>query len=237
MTRNPNKVVFIFALILGAYAIGFWLYSPAEPGLTFAAATEQQPAPRLDDLDQPAEPADEPEPSAPIEPPKEKVIVSTVPGGMRVVPPEFSEYTLQPGDTSFAAISRRVYGTSRHADAISRSNPFTSPAKLRVGQRIKVPADPKNIQGSLERVEERIEHRVTSTSGIPSLLDQPAAPAQPPAVTEPRVHVVRKGETLSDIAKLYYGSAARWRPILEANSDKLSRPERIKAGMELIIPD
>lgn len=237
MTRNPNKVVFIFALILGAYAIGFWLYSPAEPGLTFAAATEQQPAPRANDLDQPADPADEPDQSTQSEQPQPTVIVSTVPGGVRVVPPEFSEYTLQAGDTSFAAISRRVYGTTRHADAISRSNPFASPAKLRVGQKIKVPADPKNIQGRIERVEERVEQRVNTTSGIPSLLDQPAAPAQPSATTAPRVHVVRKGETLSDIAKLYYGSAARWRPILDANSDKLSRPERIKAGMELVIPD
>ncbi|OHB52965.1 MAG: hypothetical protein A2Y12_09895 [Planctomycetes bacterium GWF2_42_9] len=60
-----------------------------------------------------------------------------------------------------------------------------------------------------------------------------------PSDTEPsvRMHIVKAGETLSDISKIYYGTTANWRKIYTANQEQLSRgPNAIKAGMKLVIP-
>ncbi|MCU0688888.1 MAG: LysM peptidoglycan-binding domain-containing protein [Phycisphaerales bacterium] len=246
MTRNPNKVVLLFAGILSAYAVGFWLYSPSQPVLTFAA-TDAVPAP----TPRTPEPTDAPPAEgetdlldAPAIAPASDLLVIAGPGEKRVVPPEFTTYTLVAGDTSFAAISRRVYGTARHADAISRANAFTSPHRLRVGQTIRIPKDPTNISGKIEIVPTVIE--VPPPTGNPQLAlptapiaasNPPPAQDAPPTSVPDRIHTVQRGETLSDISLRYYGSAGRWRRILDANTDVLTRPERIKPGMKLVIPD
>lgn len=79
----------------------------------------------------------------------------------------------------------------------------------------------------------------------------PAAPAKPDfsnvssgvASTAPIVedttlqtYTVVKGDTLSKIAKHFYGSANKWRAIFEANTDQLSNPDLIKPGQVLKIP-
>ena len=51
-----------------------------------------------------------------------------------------------------------------------------------------------------------------------------------------RTHTVVKGDTLSHIAKHYYGKAGKWPAIYEANRDQLDNPDRIKPGQVLKIP-
>ena len=50
-------------------------------------------------------------------------------------------------------------------------------------------------------------------------------------------HVVREGETLSDISYRYYGSAGKWRKILDANRGVIKDANRLKPGTKLIIPE
>ncbi|MHB8798902.1 MAG: LysM peptidoglycan-binding domain-containing protein [Thermoanaerobaculia bacterium] len=52
-----------------------------------------------------------------------------------------------------------------------------------------------------------------------------------------KVHVVEKGDTLSAIAKQYYGKAGAYMKIFEANRDVLDDPDKIKPGQRLRIPD
>ena len=54
--------------------------------------------------------------------------------------------------------------------------------------------------------------------------------------TDNRVHVVASGESLSLIAKKYYGDPMKWNAIYEANKDKISNPDVIRPGQELVIP-
>lgn len=54
--------------------------------------------------------------------------------------------------------------------------------------------------------------------------------------SEHRMHDVVSGETLSAIAKKYYGDASKYPRIFEANRDQLSDPDRIKVGQRLRIP-
>lgn len=49
-------------------------------------------------------------------------------------------------------------------------------------------------------------------------------------------HVVQKGESLSVIAKHYYGDPMKYMVIFEANTDKLKDPNVIHPDQELVIP-
>ena len=49
-------------------------------------------------------------------------------------------------------------------------------------------------------------------------------------------YTVVKGDSLSKIAKHFYGNANDWRRIFEANKDQISDPDLIKPGQILKIP-
>jgi nucleoid-associated protein YgaU len=51
-----------------------------------------------------------------------------------------------------------------------------------------------------------------------------------------RSYTVRKGDTLSHIAKAHYGKASDWQRIFEANRDQLDDPDLIHPGQVLRIP-
>jgi len=52
-----------------------------------------------------------------------------------------------------------------------------------------------------------------------------------------RTYTVAPGDSLSKIAKNFYGNAGQYMKIFEANKDTLSDPDKIKVGQELVIPD
>jgi len=64
----------------------------------------------------------------------------------------------------------------------------------------------------------------------------PTEQAVTPVAAAPRIHTVTSGETLSTIAKRYYGSASGWTEILEANKATLRDPTALRAGMKIKIP-
>jgi nucleoid-associated protein YgaU len=51
-----------------------------------------------------------------------------------------------------------------------------------------------------------------------------------------RTHTVVKGDTLSKLAKQYYGSAGQWKRIYEANKDAIENPDLIYPGQTFKIP-
>ena len=51
-----------------------------------------------------------------------------------------------------------------------------------------------------------------------------------------QTYTVNKGDSLSKIAKEFYGSANRWHEIYDANRDQISNPDLIKPGQVLKIP-
>jgi nucleoid-associated protein YgaU len=53
---------------------------------------------------------------------------------------------------------------------------------------------------------------------------------------EPRIYVVKSGDSLSKIAKEVYGKAGRWKEIYEANKDQIKDPNLIYRGQKLRIP-
>jgi LysM repeat protein len=78
---------------------------------------------------------------------------------------------------------------------------------------------------------------VTCDLTIDSSLAPPpenAAPASSDAAS--RSYTVQAGDTLSKIAKQFYGNANEYPKIFEANRDKLANPDKIQVGQELVIP-
>lgn len=51
-----------------------------------------------------------------------------------------------------------------------------------------------------------------------------------------QTYTVQKGDTLSHIAKQFYGKASGWNRIFQANRDQLDNPDLIKPGQVLKIP-
>lgn len=54
---------------------------------------------------------------------------------------------------------------------------------------------------------------------------------------EPRQHVLRRGESLTQIAQRYYADSSFWPYIYEVNRHQLSSPDKIQADMKLYLPD
>jgi len=52
-----------------------------------------------------------------------------------------------------------------------------------------------------------------------------------------KTYTVKSGDSLSKIAKQFYGEAGKWKKIHAANADKIPNPDLIHPGLELTIPD
>ncbi|MEW6359385.1 MAG: LysM peptidoglycan-binding domain-containing protein [Planctomycetota bacterium] len=135
------------------------------------------------------------------------------------------EYEVQPGDT-LSGIASEELGSAKHWQKIFEANKdkLSAPEKLVVGMKLTIPdvtAEEKKPAPAPEpalvppKVEEKIEEPKTEEA-------------------EGGVHVVKKGETLSDIAGEHLGDRNKWRAIAKANPDL--DPDRIRPGMKLKIP-
>jgi nucleoid-associated protein YgaU len=77
-------------------------------------------------------------------------------------------------------------------------------------------------------------------SGSSTTAAEPAAPAPSPSPTgtsgTDQTYTVVSGDSLSKIAKHYYGDASKWHRIHEANREQIKNPDLIYPGQKLRIP-
>ena len=77
-------------------------------------------------------------------------------------------------------------------------------------------------------------------SGSSTTAAEPARPAPDSPGTgtagQSDTYVVAAGDSLSKIAKRYYGDANKWNRIYEANRDQIKNPDLIHPGQRLTIP-
>lgn len=64
----------------------------------------------------------------------------------------------------------------------------------------------------------------------------PAPATAAPPMGSGTKYTVKPGDTLSKIAKQFYGDANAYMEIFQANTDRLKDPNKIAAGQELVIP-
>jgi nucleoid-associated protein YgaU len=112
--------------------------------------------------------------------------------------------------------------------------------------RITVRGEEVTISGIADSIAEKEKAILVlgNTKGVSKVNDQiqvagaaPAA-AQPAAAPQPQsqFYEVRSGDTLSAIAKRFYGDANRYSAIFEANRPMLKDPDAIYPGQTLRIP-
>ena len=61
-------------------------------------------------------------------------------------------------------------------------------------------------------------------------------PFQQGTTQQTQTYTVKSGDSLSKIAKQYYGDAKEWRKIYEANKDQIKDPDLIHPGQTFNIP-
>ncbi len=220
--------IFVGVCLLVLLWIGtYWVYEPGRPA-TGAEVSFAEPSGPVDPTpgggvgDGGGVVVDPPDPGPVVRPRETPVPVvqdepEPAPAGQRVVPPEFRDYVIRPGDT-LESIARSLWGDSSLWPAIARSNPLKDPRRLAVGETIRVPVDPENIQG-----------RVVEGDG--------AAPASTPTADPGWVeYTVQPGDSLTRIARSYYGSVRFADAIFEANRETLSSPDALRVGQVLRLP-
>lgn len=111
----------------------------------------------------------------------------------------------------------------------------TAPRERPAVERLAPPA-PSGPLAARPHVAAKPEAQSPQAAARPAAARQPGQADQAPAEDAFRIHVVRPGETLSEIALRYLGSVTRYREIFEANRDVLSDPDHIREGMTLRIP-
>lgn len=137
--------------------------------------------------------------------------------------PEFFIHTLASGETP-GKLAQRYYGRESLYRRILEANPeIVDPTRIRTGTEIRIPT----------RFAIRRDAR---PEGGPPPGDSPDRPAGRGGEPSGRWHEVRQGETLSGIAKRYYGRESDWERVYGANRAALSSPDKLKPGIRLVIP-
>src|SRR5690606_28666248 len=148
-------------------------------------------------------------------------------------------HEIEVGD-SYWVLAKKYYGDGRLHPAIQKAN---AEIRFHPGNKVSIPsltdAEREAVLGSLESAGSS-EGRSTTTSadaprresGARSASSQPASP--PASDKKGEVYKVKKGDTLTGIAKRFYGDATKWPLIEDANEDV--RFLGLQAGMEIVIP-
>ncbi|MEW6072150.1 MAG: LysM domain-containing protein [Planctomycetota bacterium] len=128
----------------------------------------------------------------------------------RTAPPERVELRTDP--LRNRALERASFATGRPEDAVPPEDPLEGAAPAGSGTDLPVPVP----------------------DSAPPAASAPEAPPAAAAPAAPRVHVVKGGETLSEIAMAELGTWRRW-PEIVAKNPGLD-PLRLRAGARLVLP-
>lgn len=72
--------------------------------------------------------------------------------------------------------------------------------------------------------------------GMVLVLPESGRGSEIPSPMQPASYTVQRGDTLSGIARKFYGPDAGWRILYEANRDQMPSPDSLRVGMVLAIP-
>ncbi len=103
------------------------------------------------------------------------------------------------------------------------------------GLAVEVHGDTVKVSGTTpdQATKEKLLVALGNVAGVAAVDESVTAKsAKPEAV----IYVVKKGDTLSAIAKEHYGKASKYMVIFEANRPMLKHPDKIYPGQALRIP-
>ena len=76
----------------------------------------------------------------------------------------------------------------------------------------------------------------TTPAGTETAKTTEANKTTPTTAAKPKTYTVQKGDTLSEIARRFYGNTSKWKDIYNANKAKISDPDKVKIGTVLTLP-
>ena len=154
--------------------------------------------------------APEPVPALPTRPPAPRAAAAR-------------EVEVASGDTLSGLASRHL-GNGNRWDELLQANrdQLESPTDLRAGMTLRLPQQAAAGAAAGDQPATREASTTTRTAAATN--------------SGPETYTVVAGDNLTRIAARFMGSGDRWDELLEANADQLSRPEQLRAGMELRIP-
>jgi nucleoid-associated protein YgaU len=162
-----------------------------------------------------------PTPASPVAASKPQPTASPVDSKSELAKAAVDTHRVQPGD-SLASLAQTYYGNAKYAKFLAESNPgIADPAKLALGQTVKIPPLPADIDSKLAN----------------------AAPAKTttPATTTTggkRTYKVKAGDSFYRIAKDQLGNAERWKELLALNKTLVhGDPTALQPGQTLVLPD
>jgi nucleoid-associated protein YgaU len=123
-------------------------------------------------------------------------------------------HTVQANDT-LISLARKYYGDDAKWTVIYEANRLSNQNFLKVGQKLTIP-NLKQVKGEKRVVKVSISKPRSSSPG--------------------RAHRVQKGDTLYNLARMYYGDENKWERIYNANEDLFSEKVTPQPGDILIIP-
>jgi outer membrane protein OmpA-like peptidoglycan-associated protein len=101
-------------------------------------------------------------------------------------------------------------------------------------EEIMIPAPPAGATGTeIEKVEIPPDAQKVEEG---KFLEEKKEDVESAVKVSTREYTVQKGDSLSKIAQKEMGGAYRWKYLYELNKDKIKNPNKLKAGMKIIIP-
>ena len=120
-------------------------------------------------------------------------------------------------------ISKKYYGSKDKWTIIYEANrdKIADPRVLYVGQELLIP----DAKGYKEDSEGKAFESLTEKKPVEE------------AYKTTRTHIVKRGDTLYDIARKYYNDPAKWSKIYDANYDIIEDKKFLRVGQTLVIPE
>ncbi|TET38225.1 MAG: LysM peptidoglycan-binding domain-containing protein [Planctomycetota bacterium] len=237
MLQNSTKVMLVAVLFLVVIIAIVWdrqnekikdgeIISPIRLPQELVGAAEPEEAPQIEDVSvRGAIGSGEQLPGPPprftdggfaFAPPAETEGGAAPPVEEPPLPPEpLKKHKVQRGE-SFWSIAEKFYKDGTKWRKIFEAN------------KEKVPT-PERLRAKMTIIIPKLDSPATAAREASANNVEPAAPGGR------AVHVVVKGETLSQIARRYYGRPD-YKPILRANAALISDKNRLKVGIRLVIP-
>jgi len=137
-------------------------------------------------------------------------------------------HVVQHGET-YWSIARHHYGAGRYFQALAEYNKprISDQTSLKPGMKVLVP--------SAETLDIRFG-KLMQASGLAKPPAQPRAGLRVDAQGR-SLYVVGEGDTLGEIAQRYLGKVSRQEEICRMNQEQLPNPNKLKAGMILVMPE
>lgn len=163
--------------------------------------------------------------------------------------PRFASHEVQPGET-LAGICHKYYPGQAYnmVSSVMKLNNIARPELLRAGQTLKIPRQagtasaPKPPTKQPKKVFVRVPNsllrrtRELQPQSATTTLVRKALPPARATKSQPKFYIVQPNDTLSSVAKRFYGRESIWPQLYKHNRNVIPDPHRMRSGLKLRLP-